>query len=301
MHYPGNHELRAISHEPVSSNQQPVLRRHNMSTDQCLGFIGAGNMASALIKGLLESNVYDREHLLAADKDENALKRMSDSLGVTSYPSNLKVASECSIVVLAVKPQQMQEALEEMKEAITDRHLIISIAAGIPLRMIRDIIGKDIPMIRVMPNTPALVQKGVSALAPGELATAAHMDIAGTIFGAVGETVQVEETLMDAVTALSGSGPGYVFRIMECMAEAGVGLGLKQETALKLVVQTFLGAAHLARASDDSLSELRRKVTSPGGTTAAGLAVLEEKGLRDRIIAAVSAACTRSLELGKKE
>ncbi len=272
-----------------------------MSENQTVGFIGAGNMASALIKGLLESNVYDREHLLAADKDENALKRMSDSLGVTSYPSNLKVASECSIVVLAVKPQQMQEALEEMKEAITDRHLIISIAAGIPLRMIRDIIGKDIPMIRVMPNTPALVQKGVSALAPGELATAAHMDIAGTIFGAVGETVQVEETLMDAVTALSGSGPGYVFRIMECMAEAGVGLGLKQETALKLVVQTFLGAAHLARASDDSLSELRRKVTSPGGTTAAGLAVLEEKGLRDMIIEAVSAACTRSLELGKKE
>jgi pyrroline-5-carboxylate reductase len=271
-----------------------------MSTHPYLGFIGAGNMASALIKGLLESGVYDREHILAADKDENALKRVSAGFGVKCHPSNRKVASESFIVVLAVKPQHIQEALEEMKEAITDHHLIISIAAGIPLRMIRKIMGKNIPLIRVMPNTPAVVQKGVSALAAGDLATIEHMSIARTIFGAVGETVEVEETLMDAVTALSGSGPGYVFRIMECMVEAGVGLGLKEETALNLVVQTFLGAAHLAKASDDSLPELRRKVTSPGGTTAAGLAVLEEKGLREMIIGAVGAACARSLELGKK-
>lgn len=272
-----------------------------MPTGQYLGFIGAGNMASALIKGLLESGVYDREHLLAADKDENALKKVSAGFGVKCYPSNLEVASACLIVVLAVKPQHIQEALEEMKEAITDRHLILSIAAGIPLKMIRDIIGKNIPLIRVMPNTPALVQKGVSALAPGDLATAAHMDAARRIFGAVGETVEVKETLMDAVTALSGSGPGYVFRIMECMVEAGIGLGLEKETARHLVLQTFLGAAHLAKTSDDSLPELRRKVTSPGGTTAAGLAVLEEKGLNDMIIEAVNAACARSLELGNRE
>jgi pyrroline-5-carboxylate reductase len=272
-----------------------------MSTNRYLGFIGAGNMASALIKGLIESGVYDRGRLMAADKDPEAMKRISALFGVTCSPSNLKVTSESSILVLSVKPQHMQEALEKMKEAVTDRHLIISIAAGIPLRAIRDIIGKDIPMIRVMPNTPALVQKGVSALAAGEVATAAHMDAARRIFEAVGETVEVKETLMDAVTALSGSGPGYVFRIMECMVEAGTGLGLTEETALNLVVQTFLGAAHLAKASDDSLSELRRKVTSPGGTTAAGLAVLEEKGLRDMIVEAVSAACARSLELGKKD
>jgi len=272
-----------------------------MSKSHYLGFIGAGNMATALIKGLINSGVYDPGRVLAADKDMAALRRMSDSVGVTCYPSNLKVATECSIVVLAVKPQQMQEALEEMKAAITDDHLIISIAAGVPLRMIRDIIGKDIPLIRVMPNTPALVQKGVSALAAGDLATAAHMDAARRIFGAVGETVEVTEPLMDAVTALSGSGPGYVFRIMECMVEAGAGLGLKEETALILVVQTFLGAAYLAKASGDSLSELRRKVTSPGGTTAAGLAILEENGLQDMIVEAVNAACDRSLELGKRE
>jgi pyrroline-5-carboxylate reductase len=272
-----------------------------MPTQSRLGFIGAGNMASALIKGLIESGVYDREHLLAADKDENALKRVSSDFRVGCYPFNHQVASESFVVILAVKPQHIQEALEEMKEAITDHHLIISIAAGIRLGMIRDIIGRDVPMIRVMPNTPALVQQGVSALAPGDLATAEHMKVARTIFGAVGETVEVEESMMDAVTALSGSGPGYVFRIMECMVDAGVGLGLKKETALDLVIQTFLGAAHLAKTSDDGLPELRRKVTSPGGTTAAGLSVLDEKGLRETIIGAVNAACARSLELGKRD
>lgn len=270
-----------------------------MSENQHLGFIGAGNMASALIKGLIESGVYDRQHLSAADKDKEALERVSGNFAVKCHTSNLDLATESSIIVLAVKPQNMREALEEMKAAIRDDHLIISIAAGIPLRMIRDIAGRDIPLIRVMPNTPALVQKGVSALAAGELATVEHMDMARKIFGAVGDTVEVDEILMDAVTALSGSGPGYVFRIMECMVDAGINVGLEKETALNLVVQTFIGAAHLAKASDDSLSELRQKVTSPGGTTAAGLAVFNEKGLREMTVEAIDAACKRSLELGR--
>ena len=270
-----------------------------MSGKQILGFIGAGNMATALIKGLIESGVYDREHLLAADKDEDALKRVSGSFGVKCYASNSKITAGSSIVVLAVKPQNMREALEEMKGAIGDHHLIISIAAGIPLRMIREITGREIPLIRVMPNTPALIQRGVSALAAGSLATTEHMAKAKEIFGAVGDTVVVEETMMDAVTALSGSGPGYVFRMMECMVDAGVAVGLERETSLGLVVQTFIGAAHLAKESDDSLSELRQKVTSPGGTTAAGLAVFDEKGLKEITMKAIDAACKRSLELGK--
>ena len=270
-----------------------------MSKNQHLGFIGAGNMATALIKGLIESGVYDREHLLAADKDEDALKKVSGSFGVKCYSSNLKVTSESSIVVLSVKPQNMREALEEMKGAIGDHHLIISIAAGIPLRMIREISGQEIPLIRVMPNTPALVQKGVSALAAGSLATAEHMAKAKEIFGAVGDTVVVEETMIDAVTALSGSGPGYVFRMMECMVDAGVAVGLERDTSLRLVVQTFIGAAHLAKESDESLSKLRQMVTSPGGTTAAGLAVFDEKGFKEMTIKAIDAACKRSLELGK--
>jgi len=270
-----------------------------MSENQRLGFIGAGNMATALIKGLIESDVYGREDLLAADKDEEALKRVSGSFGVKCHASNLKVTAESSIVVLAVKPQNMREALEEMKGAIGDHHLIISIAAGIPLRMIGEIAGRKIPLIRVMPNTPALVQEGVSALAAGILATAEHMAKAKEIFGAVGDTVVVEETMMDAVTALSGSGPGYVFRMMECMVEAGVTVGLERETSLRLVVQTFMGAAHLAKESDESLTKLRQMVTSPGGTTAAGLAVFDEKGLKEITMKAIDAACKRSLELGK--
>jgi pyrroline-5-carboxylate reductase len=271
-----------------------------MPDHQPIGFIGAGNMASALIKGLLESGVADRDHLVAADKDQKALDRLSTDFGIPCDRSNLRVVSESRIVVLAVKPQQIRKVLEELKKAITDRHLVISIAAGIPLRSIQDTLGKDVPLIRVMPNTPALVQKGISALAPGEFCRADHMDLARRIFGAVGDTVEVEEGLMDAVTAVSGSGPGYIFKIMECMVAAGVGAGLPEETAHDLVVQTFLGAAYLAKTSTDSLEELRHKVTSPGGTTAAGLAVLDEKDLMGIIHDAIRAAYARSLELGKK-
>jgi len=263
-----------------------------------LGFIGAGNMATALIKGLIESGLCDRTRLMAADTSPEALRRVSEGFGIKTE-SSLSVAAGCPVLVLAVKPQQIREALGEMKEAITDRHLMISIAAGISLRTIQEVIGKPIPLIRVMPNTPALVQRGISALAPGILATEEHLRIARTIFGAVGETVEVTEAQMDAVTALSGSGPGYVFRIMECMVAAGAGIGLAEETARRLVLQTFLGSAHLAQASDEPLTELRRKVTSPGGTTAAGLAVLEARGLEDMIIAAVKSACARSQELGR--
>lgn len=268
--------------------------------DQKLGFIGAGNMATALIKGILESRVLERGELMASDRSEEALKRMSEGFGIITHPSNLVVASRCPVLVLAVKPQQMGEAVADIREAVTERHLIISIAAGIPLARIEQVLGRKVPMIRAMPNTPALVQKGVSALAPGNLATPEHMNRARTIFGAVGETVVVTEEEMDAVTALSGSGPGYLFRFMESMVAAGVAVGLAEDTARRLVLQTFLGSAYLAKESPDSLSELRRKVTSPGGTTEAGLAVLESRGLEEMIQATVNAAWLRSRELGKR-
>ncbi len=263
------------------------------------GFIGAGNMATALIKGLIQSGVYNQDQLLASDQDEEALKRVSSQFGLGCYSSNSELVRESSIVVLSVKPQNMREVLEGVKGEIRDDHLIISIAAGIPLSMISAIIGRDIPLIRVMPNTPALVQKGISALAGGKLARREHMAIAREIFNAVGDTVEVEETMMDAVTALSGSGPGYVFRMMECMVDAGVAAGLERDTSLRLVVQTFLGAAHLAKESEHSLARLREMVTSPGGTTAEGLATFDKMGLEDMTIKAVEAACRRSVELGK--
>ena len=267
-------------------------------SDRIIGFIGAGNMANALLKGLINSGLYTAEQLAASDSDEEKLRGVFDSLGVKAFSSNIDLARESNIIIFSVKPQVIRDVLEEIKDDIKGDDLVISIAAGIPIKMIQSIIGHEIPIIRVMPNTPALIQRGVSALAPGKRATSDHMDMAKVIFDAVGKSVVVDEAMMDAVTALSGSGPGFVFKIMECFVQAGVEQGFDEQTALQLVIQTFLGAAHLAEESDLSLSRLREMVTSPGGTTAAGLASFEEKGLADTIKGAVDAACRRSVELG---
>lgn len=264
-----------------------------------LGFIGAGNMATALVSGLITSGLYRPEQLMASDCSPEKLEALAKSFGLKVRASNRELVGGCGAVVLAVKPQILMGVLEEIKEEVRAEQLLISIAAGIPLGRIQAVLGADRPLIRVMPNTPALIQKGISALAPGARATPAQMGLAGRIFAAVGETVIVEEAMMDAVTALSGSGPGYVFRLMECFAEAGKEVGFDEETALRLVKQTFLGAAHLAAQSPETLARLREMVTSPGGTTAAGLAVLDQKGLHGIIQEAVKAACARSVALGK--
>ena len=269
-----------------------------MIRNQKTGFIGAGNMAAALIKGIVQSGIRRREELAVSDKDQQAVKKMSDRFGIMGCSSSIELVNECPIVILSVKPQNMKEVLEEIRGEVRDHHLLVSIAAGISLEMIHDIIDLDIPLIRVMPNTPSLVQKGVSALAGGDRARSVHMDIVQAVFQAVGDTVRVDESMMDAVTALSGSGPGYVFRIMECMVDAGVSAGLDREISRRLVVQTFLGSACLAKESGDSLLRLREMVTSPGGTTAAGLAVFERMGLEKIIGEVVDAAFNRSLELG---
>ena len=264
-----------------------------------LGFIGAGNMASALIKGLLDSGLYQAGQLTAYDTDGERLKEITRRFDVRVSSSNCDLVKDCQAVVLAVKPQSMREVLEVVREDIADDLLMISIAAGIPLRMIQSVIGRDIPLIRVMPNTPALIQRGISALAAGTLATPDHMEIAGSIFEAVGEAVTVSEDMMDAVTAISGSGPGYFFRLMECFVDAAEKIGFDRSTSLRLVMQTALGAVHLASTSEKSLGELREMVTSPGGTTAAALAVFEEKRLANIIEEAVKAALDRGVELGK--
>ena len=265
-----------------------------------IGFIGAGNMAEAIIKGLIKSRLYSPDQLAASDNDMARLKTKSETYGIKTYDSNRDLVRTSSIIVLSVKPQVLKGVLSEITGYLTSNQLIISIAAGIPIGLIQDIIGKDRPIIRVMPNTPALIQRGISAIARGESATEDHINKARAIFNAVGKTVIAGEKMMDAVTALSGSGPGFVFRIMESFVEAGENLGFDRDTALMLVKQTFLGASHLADESELSLSRLREMVTSPGGTTAAGLASFEEKALTEAIKSGVKAACDRSIELGKK-
>jgi pyrroline-5-carboxylate reductase len=265
-----------------------------------LGFIGAGNMAGALIKGLLASGAYARESLMVFDRNALVLKARTDAHAIRPGGSNREVVQESPVVVLAVKPQNVLEVLEEIRPDVRDDHLFISIAAGIPLRLVRDILGRHIPMVRVMPNTPALVLQGMSALAPNEMAGPGHVALAAKIFDAVGQTVVVAESMMDGVTALSGSGPGYLFRMMECLVEAGVGVGLDREISKRLVVQTFLGTARLAQDSKEPLSRLREMVTSPGGTTEAGLVVLNDMGLEATICKAIRAAYERSLDLGRR-
>jgi len=269
------------------------------SGDIKIGFIGAGNMANALIKGLIKSGIYLSEQLAASDNDRQKLRDVSDRFGIRCFNSNKELAQEYRIIVLSVKPQVIRDVLKEIKNEITDTHLVISIAAGIPIKMIYSVIGRDIPIIRVMPNTPALIQRGISVLAAGGTATSHHLDTAKKIFDAVGKPIVLSEEMMDSVTALSGSGPGFIFRIMESFAAAGEKLGFDRDTALLLVTQTFLGASHLADESGLPLSQLREMVTSPGGTTAAGLAILEKKGISEVIEAAIKAARDRSIELGK--
>jgi pyrroline-5-carboxylate reductase len=265
-----------------------------------LGFIGAGNMATALVKGIIEGRRYRPAQIKVADVDKDRLKALTIGSGIEGESSNRHLMRNCGTVVLAVKPQNIREVLGEIKEEVTLNHLIISIAAGIPLKRIQNILENEVPLIRVMPNTPALIQMGMSALAAGKYAQEEHLAIAQSIFESVGETIVVSEEMMDAVTAVSGSGPGYLFRIMESFVKAAEELGFDSATALKLVLQTALGASHLADTSKKSLSELRAMVASPGGTTAAGLAVFEQKGLEKTIREGVEAAFSRSLELAKE-
>ena len=270
-----------------------------IETYKKIGFIGAGNMATAIIKGLIESGGCKPEQIFASDKSEEAIERISSLFNINCFTNN-DIVHKCDIVILAVKPQKMAEVFQEIKETFRQNQVLISIAAGVSISRIRSLGGPDMPVIRVMPNTPALIQMGISALAKSENVSEEDLATAKKIFDSVGETVEVEEGLMDAITAVSGSGPGYIFRIMESMVAAGVGVGLETDISLRLVIQTFVGAAHLAKESDHSLSVLRQMVTSPGGTTAAGLSTLEKLGLEQMIQRTVTAARDRSLELGKE-
>jgi pyrroline-5-carboxylate reductase len=265
-----------------------------------IGFIGAGNMGDALIRGLLASGLVKTGDLLAFDAAQGRLEHLRTTHGVASAGSNRELAASCDIVLLCVKPQVVDEVLGDLEDA--PRHvLFISICAGITLERLETGLPMR-PVVRVMPNTPALVLEGASALARGMHATVEHLAIARAIFDAVGRTVVVEERLMDAVTGLSGSGPAYVFTIIEALADAGVNLGLARPQAQELAAQTLLGSAKMVLEGDaKGPAELRAMVTSPGGTTIRGLQVLERAGLRGILMDAVEAAAKRSRQLGKKK
>lgn len=270
-----------------------------MLKEKKIGVIGTGNMGEALISGLLHSRSSTPENIICSDIRKDKLKIVKESYGVLTSGSNLNVVSASEIVVYAVKPQIMASVLRETATSLDMSKLIISIAAGVPLSAIESCLNKDLRLVRVMPNIPASVKEGAAAIAPGKHALKDDLKVAKAIFDSVGKSVIIEEELMDAITGLSGSGPAYLFLIVDALADAGVKMGLSREDALLLSTQTVLGAAKLLIETNEHPGKLKDRVTSPGGTAIAGLHTLEEGGLRTTLINAVEAATRRSRELGE--
>ncbi len=266
-----------------------------MTIARNIAFLGAGNMARALLQGCLGRGGYTPESLAATDVSPEALGKVERELGVRSFASNAEAAAWADVIVLAVKPGVMTSVLQEIAGQLSAHKLVISIAAGVPLERLRDGLSGHARVVRAMPNTPAMVGAGATALAGGGRDDLAF---AKALFESVGEVVLVPEASLDAVTGLSGSGPAYVFVMIEALSDAGVRAGLPREVATKLAAQTLLGAAKLVIDSGEHPGKLKDMVTSPGGTTIAGLAAAERAGLRHALHAAVEAAVARAKELG---
>ena len=265
--------------------------------DKTIAIIGAGNMGEALVRGLLGRGAVSARQLVAADVRPQRLELFARQFGIPVTGDNALAVGKADIVLLAVKPQQMSELLAELRAAIDRSKLIISIAAGVPTTRIERELGDTTRVVRVMPNTPAQIGEGAAALCKGRHAADEDLAVADAILSAVGTTVRTDESFLDAVTALSGTGPAYLFLIAEAMVRAGMELGLPHEMARKLTLQTILGAAKLMIESGEEPSELRRKVTSPNGTTEAAMKVMAERGLVQIFVEAVKAAARRSEEL----
>jgi pyrroline-5-carboxylate reductase len=265
-----------------------------------IGLIGGGNMGEALIKGLLQSGHFDTSQITVSDISRDRLSYLQENYQVSTISDNGKVARAADVIILAVKPQQMGDVLGEIHAQVQHLPLVISIAAGVTIAAIEQVLGKAVPVVRVIPNTPALVLTGATAIAGGAHANSDHIATARMLFESVGLVVEVDEAHMDAVTGLSGSGPAYVYLFIEALTDGGVLMGLPRPVARDLAVQTTMGAAKLAANSGSHLAALKDQITSPGGTTIHGLAVLENGGMRGMLMDAVEAATLRSEQLGKK-
>jgi pyrroline-5-carboxylate reductase len=265
--------------------------------DKTIGFIGGGMMAEAIISGLLKSEI---KNIIVSDSSEARIEYFKDKYSICASFENTKTALESDILILAVKPDIVPIVLTDIRESVDSSKLIISIAAGIPTAMIEESLLTEIPVIRAMPNTPALISMGASGVAAGKFADADHLRIALEIFSTIGIAVDVDESKIDVITGLSGSGPAYVYLIIEAMADGAVRMGLPRPAAIRLAAQTVAGAASMVLETNEHPAVLKDKVTTPGGTTIEGVAVLEKGAVRDSFIEAVSAAVKRSKELYKK-
>lgn len=266
--------------------------------DKTVGFLGAGNMGEAIIKGLLQTGLVPTSAIAATDARADRLQQMASQYGIRAVASNPDLVAESDVVILAVKPQIMGAVLKEIAGAVDRSRLLISVAAGVPVATLRQGLGKPARLIRVMPNTPALVLEGVTAIARADGLEPGDLELAQELFGAVGRAVVLDEDALDAVTGLSGSGPAYVAIVIESLADGGVKMGLDRATAMILAAQTVLGSARLILDTGMHPGQLKDMVSSPGGTTIAGISALEEGGVRRTFISAVERATLRSRELG---
>jgi len=268
-----------------------------MTKSQKIGFIGGGNMAEALIKGLLAGAV-PAERIMASEPSELRRDHLLEAFGIRLADSNRELLESCDIVVLSIKPQIVAEVLEELSDVSMDNKLMISILAGVTTASIEKFFTGAPRIVRVMPNTPALVGEGASAICRGHNASQEDLLVVKELFESVGIVQLIDERQMDAATGLSGSGPAYIYTVIEALADGGVREGLRRDIAHALAVQTVVGAALMVRETGEHPAILRDQVCSPGGTAIAGISTLEKNGLRTTLMEAVTASAGRSRELG---
>ncbi len=267
--------------------------------DKTIGFLGAGNMAEALIRGLIQGGVVDADRIVASGPRGDRLAELASQYAIETTGDNAVLVRKSDIVVLAVKPQILERVVREIAGALQPGALVVSVAAGVDTSTIESHLPSGARVVRAMPNMPALVRAGATAISRGRHATDADVLEAKAIFDAVGLTIVLDESQLDAVTGLSGSGPAYIFLILEALADAGVKVGLSRRNAQRLAAQTVMGSAKLLLDTDEHPGKLKDMVTSPGGTAIAGLHTLEEGGLRTTLINAVETATKRARELGR--
>jgi pyrroline-5-carboxylate reductase len=263
-----------------------------------IGFLGAGKMAAALAKGFINAKLVKASQLVAADPYPAAREHFADETGAKTFATNLEAAHKANVLILATKPDQVVTALGEISNAFGKDHLLISIAAGVTIAKLEGALPAGARVVRVMPNTPALVGAGASGFALGKNATVADAELAQKLLSAVGVALAVKESLLDAVTGLSGSGPAYVYQFIEALSDGGVAAGLPREVATRLAAQTVLGGAKMVLETGQHPGALKDQVTSPGGTTIEGLHELEKGKLRATVMSAVRAAAEKSKKLG---
>ncbi|MBR9657316.1 pyrroline-5-carboxylate reductase ProI [Bacillus cereus] len=267
---------------------------------QHISFLGAGSIAEAIIGGLLHANVVKGEQITVSNRsNETRLQELHQKYGVKGTHNKKELLTDTNILFLAMKPKDVAEALIPFKEYIHHNVLIISLLAGVSTHSIKNLLQKDVPIIRAMPNTSAAILKSATAISPSNHATAEHIQTAIALFETIGLVSVVEEEDMHAVTALSGSGPAYIYYVVEAMEEAAKKIGLKEDVAKSLILQTMIGAAEMLKASEKHPSILRKEITSPGGTTEAGIEVLQEHKFQQALISCITQAAQRSHNLGK--